>query len=85
MELGFLYAVELFARRLETNVVERIVFKQPLALHSAKPMTGFTRSGYCEVPKEDGGNHSVAGTFALSTTPRISPFQFLLELAFARY
>ncbi|EON67113.1 hypothetical protein W97_06366 [Coniosporium apollinis CBS 100218] len=36
------------------------VFKKPLALHSTKPMTGYTRNGYCEVPPEDGGNHSVA-------------------------
>jgi hypothetical protein len=24
-------------------------------------MTGFMRTGYCEVPPEDYGNHSVAG------------------------
>ena len=36
------------------------VFKQPLALHSTQPITGFTRSGYCEVPKSDGGNHAIA-------------------------
>ncbi|KAF2091208.1 hypothetical protein K490DRAFT_71430 [Saccharata proteae CBS 121410] len=36
------------------------VFKQPLAIHSTKPMTGFMRNGYCEVPPEDFGNHSVA-------------------------
>lgn len=40
-----------------------VVFKQPLALHSTSPMTGFTRSGYCEAPRGDVGNHSVAGTF----------------------
>ncbi|KAF2127889.1 hypothetical protein P153DRAFT_294481 [Dothidotthia symphoricarpi CBS 119687] len=37
------------------------VFKQPLALHSTRPMTGFMRNGYCEAPKSDAGNHSVAG------------------------
>lgn len=36
------------------------VFKQPLALHSTQPMTGFLRNGYCEVPASDYGNHSVA-------------------------
>ncbi|KAH4208502.1 hypothetical protein HBH98_197380 [Parastagonospora nodorum] len=36
------------------------VFKQPLALHSTKPLTGFMRTGYCEAPKQDLGNHSVA-------------------------
>ena len=25
------------------------VFKQPLALHSTSPMTGYLRNGYCEV------------------------------------
>ncbi|USP79116.1 hypothetical protein yc1106_06390 [Curvularia clavata] len=37
------------------------VFKQPLALHSTQPLTGFTRSGYCEVPASDAGNHAIAG------------------------
>ncbi|KAF3002446.1 hypothetical protein E8E13_004666 [Curvularia kusanoi] len=36
------------------------VFKKPLALHSTQPLTGFTRSGYCEAPKSDFGNHSIA-------------------------
>lgn len=36
------------------------VFKQPLALHSTQPLTGFTRTGYCEVPPSDAGNHAVA-------------------------
>ena len=36
------------------------VFKQPLALHSTQPMTGFLRNGYCEVPASDHGNHAVA-------------------------
>lgn len=36
------------------------IFKQPLALHSTSPMTGFLRNGYCEVPAGDFGNHSVA-------------------------
>ncbi|KAI1510965.1 hypothetical protein A1F97_10349 [Pyrenophora tritici-repentis] len=38
-----------------------LVFKQPLALHSTQPLTGFTRTGYCEVPASDAGNHSIAG------------------------
>ncbi|EUC41108.1 hypothetical protein COCMIDRAFT_40656 [Bipolaris oryzae ATCC 44560] len=37
------------------------VFKQPLALHSTQPITGFTRTGYCEVPPSDAGNHAIAG------------------------
>ncbi|KAF2820192.1 hypothetical protein CC86DRAFT_374423 [Ophiobolus disseminans] len=41
--------------------MERNVFKQPLALHSTKPLTGFMRTGYCEAPQADRGNHSVAG------------------------
>jgi len=36
------------------------VFKQPLALHSTAPMTGFLRNGYCEVPASDYGNHAIA-------------------------
>ena len=36
------------------------VFKQPLALHSTQPMTGFLRNGYCEVPASDDGNHAIA-------------------------
>ncbi|KAL6705970.1 hypothetical protein ACN47E_006249 [Coniothyrium glycines] len=40
--------------------MSRNVFKQPLALHSTQPLTGFTRSGYCEAPKSDFGNHSIA-------------------------
>jgi uncharacterized protein (DUF2237 family) len=36
------------------------VFKQPLALHSTSPVTGFLRNGYCEVPASDHGNHAVA-------------------------
>ncbi|KAK5155042.1 hypothetical protein LTS14_005997 [Recurvomyces mirabilis] len=36
------------------------VFKQPLAVHSTSPMTGFLRNGYCEVPASDYGNHAVA-------------------------
>lgn len=37
-----------------------LVFKKPLALHSTQPMTGFTRTGYCEVPASDYGNHAIA-------------------------
>ncbi|KAF2483784.1 hypothetical protein BDY17DRAFT_324490 [Neohortaea acidophila] len=36
------------------------VFKQPLALFSTSPMTGYMRNGYCDVPASDFGNHSVA-------------------------
>ncbi|KAI6951576.1 hypothetical protein KC318_g7651 [Hortaea werneckii] len=36
------------------------VLKQPLALHSTSPMTGYLRNGYCEVPASDFGNHSIA-------------------------
>lgn len=36
------------------------IFKQPLALHSTSPMTGFLRNGYCEVPASDYGTHAVA-------------------------
>jgi hypothetical protein len=36
------------------------IFKQPLALHSTTPITGFLRNGYCEVPTSDFGNHSIA-------------------------
>ncbi|KZM22109.1 uncharacterized protein EKO05_0003823 [Ascochyta rabiei] len=46
----------------EDNMSQSLnVFKKPLALHSTQPLTGFTRSGYCEVPKSDHGNHSIAG------------------------
>ncbi|KAI9837115.1 MAG: hypothetical protein M1819_000766 [Sarea resinae] len=37
------------------------VLKKPLGLFSQTPPTGFLRNGYCEVPGEDAGNHSVAG------------------------
>ncbi|OTA32429.1 hypothetical protein BTJ68_08073 [Hortaea werneckii EXF-2000] len=36
------------------------VLKQPLALHSTNPMTGYLRTGYCEVPASDFGNHAIA-------------------------
>lgn len=48
------------------------VFKQPLALHSTRPLTGYTRTGYCEAPQTDFGNHSVAGTPAESCLPPFS-------------
>ncbi|KAH7394385.1 hypothetical protein BKA66DRAFT_509669 [Pyrenochaeta sp. MPI-SDFR-AT-0127] len=48
------------AQQVGTSM-ERNVFKQPLALHSTRPLTGFMRTGYCEAPKSDAGNHSVAG------------------------
>ncbi|KAF9729034.1 hypothetical protein PMIN01_12724 [Paraphaeosphaeria minitans] len=34
---------------------------RPLALHGTSPLTGFLRTGYCEAPRADAGNHSVAG------------------------
>lgn len=37
------------------------VLKQQLAFFSDKPMTGFMRNGYCDVPAGDFGNHAVAG------------------------
>lgn len=38
------------------------VYHKPLHQHSReRPMTGVKRDGYCEVPKDDNGNHSVAG------------------------
>ena len=36
------------------------MFKQPLAFLSSQPLTGATRSGFCEVPAGDFGNHAVA-------------------------
>ncbi|GAM90763.1 hypothetical protein ANO11243_088080 [Dothideomycetidae sp. 11243] len=36
------------------------VLRTPLALHSTSPITGFTRTGYCEVPAGDHGNHAIA-------------------------
>ena len=41
------------------------VFKRPLHIHSTKPMTGFLRDGFCNVPLSDLGNHSVAGMLTL--------------------
>jgi uncharacterized protein (DUF2237 family) len=32
-------------------------------MHSTKPLTGFMRTGYCEAPSQDAGNHSIAGPF----------------------
>ncbi|CAA9966937.1 hypothetical protein CFE70_010370 [Pyrenophora teres f. teres 0-1] len=45
----------------DTETMSFNVFKQPLALHSTQPLTGFTRTGYCEVPASDAGNHAIAG------------------------
>ena len=36
------------------------VFKNDLVHLSNKPLTGYTRSGYCEVPASDFGNHAIA-------------------------
>lgn len=49
------------SRLLLTTTSVETVFKKPLALHSTQPLTGFMRTGYCEVPAGDFGNHSVAG------------------------
>ncbi|KUJ08863.1 uncharacterized protein LY89DRAFT_724851 [Mollisia scopiformis] len=38
------------------------VMKKPLGLFSKDPMTGFYRTGFCDVGPEDAGNHSVAAT-----------------------
>lgn len=46
---------------MESFLLFLLVFKQPLALHSTQPLTGFTRTGYCEVPASDAGNHAIAG------------------------
>ncbi|KAJ4292611.1 hypothetical protein N0V90_009274 [Kalmusia sp. IMI 367209] len=50
-----------FEKVREERTMERNVFSQPLALHGTRPLTGFLRTGYCEAPKSDAGNHSVAG------------------------
>lgn len=38
-----------------------IVLRKPLALFSEKPMTGYYRTGSCQVGPDDTGNHSIAG------------------------
>ncbi|KAJ4358112.1 uncharacterized protein N0V89_002691 [Didymosphaeria variabile] len=43
------------------TTMEKNVHNQPLTLHSTRPLTGFLRTGYCEAPRSDTGNHSVAG------------------------
>ena len=45
---------------LQAQLTAFKVFKQPLALHSTSPMTGYLRNGYCEVPASDFGNHAIA-------------------------
>ncbi|CAN8104576.1 unnamed protein product [Discula destructiva] len=37
------------------------VLRQPLALHSLKPPTGFHRDGFCRTSSLDRGHHAVAG------------------------
>ena len=49
------------AGTMEANGNAIAVFKRPLQQHSTKPMTGFLRDGYCNVPPMDFGNHGVAG------------------------
>lgn len=53
---------------IRSSVAERMsssnplnVFRQPLALFSRQPMTGFHRDGYCRTGAADFGNHAVAG------------------------
>ncbi|KAH9863892.1 hypothetical protein J1614_009824, partial [Plenodomus biglobosus] len=58
------------------RAVGKNVFGQPLRLHSTKPLTGFTRTGYCEVPRSDTGNHSVAGSLSPSLIPSPSCSSF---------
>lgn len=43
------------------SMAQRNVLSSPLTLHSTRPLTGFLRTGYCEAPLSDAGNHSVAG------------------------
>ncbi|KAF2450627.1 hypothetical protein P171DRAFT_426953 [Karstenula rhodostoma CBS 690.94] len=51
-----------FVQEQDTKVImDRNVHNQPLSLHSTSPLTGFLRTGYCEAPRSDAGNHSVAG------------------------
>ncbi|KAK7181882.1 hypothetical protein DPSP01_009478 [Paraphaeosphaeria sporulosa] len=42
-------------------IMDKNVHNQPLSLHGTSPLTGFLRTGYCEAPRSDAGNHSVAG------------------------
>jgi uncharacterized protein (DUF2237 family) len=61
---------------VKTNADILIVFRQPLALHSTRPLTGFMRTGYCEAPQADRGNHSVAGPYPLLlliSSPLLTP------------
>ncbi|PQE15979.1 hypothetical protein CJF31_00008575 [Rutstroemia sp. NJR-2017a BVV2] len=44
--------------------------KKPLGPFSKSPPTGFKRNGYCDVPPEDTGNHSVADPFLDFTASR---------------
>lgn len=37
------------------------VLRQPLALHSLSPPTGFHRDGFCRTSAADNGHHAVAG------------------------
>lgn len=45
----------------ETDILTKLVFKQPLRLFSKQPVTGFYRDGYCRTGAADFGNHAVAG------------------------
>jgi uncharacterized protein (DUF2237 family) len=44
---------------LETSPPQRNVFGEPIAVGSAKPLTGFYRTGCCETGPEDTGVHTV--------------------------
>ena len=46
---------------MRTTPLSPPVLNQPLALHGTRPLTGFLRTGYCEAPQSDYGNHSIAG------------------------
>jgi uncharacterized protein (DUF2237 family) len=52
-------APHLFHTAVHTNATP--VLGHPLSIHSTRPLTGFLRTGYCEVPKSDPGNHAIAG------------------------
>ncbi len=49
---------------------QKNIFGEPLALCSAKPLTGFTRSGCCETGPEDAGSHTVC----VEVTPEFLDF-----------
>ncbi|ORY16539.1 hypothetical protein BCR34DRAFT_95250 [Clohesyomyces aquaticus] len=60
VRIEFVKSANASERAPGTGTMERNVFKQPLQLHGTRPLTGYMRTGYCEAPKSDFGNHSVA-------------------------